>query len=126
MSVFGRFSSGSLSSSSSSSSSASSNWDPFVSWKFYQEWLRPVSRRSVFGLLCISTSFQVLRAPESWSNYFFSAVFNLFLVHFQPFSVISWLIFSNFICFTMFQLIIKVLICNLRAWIKIISFHFNI
>ena len=29
-------------------------------------------------LLCISTSFQVLRAPESWSKYFFSAVFNLF------------------------------------------------
>ena len=29
-------------------------------------------------LLCISTSFQVLAAPESWSIYFFSAVFNLF------------------------------------------------
>ena len=29
-------------------------------------------------LLCILTSFWVLRAPKSWSNYFFSAVFNLF------------------------------------------------
>ena len=28
-------------------------------------------------LLCISTSFQVLSALEGWSNYFFSAVFNL-------------------------------------------------
>ena len=25
------------------------------------------------GMLCLSTSFWVLRAPESWSNYFFSA-----------------------------------------------------
>ena len=30
------------------------------------------------SLLCILTSFWVLRAPKSWSNYFFSAVFNLF------------------------------------------------
>ena len=29
-------------------------------------------------MLCISASFWVLRAPKSWSNYFFSAVFNLF------------------------------------------------
>ena len=29
-------------------------------------------------LLCISTSFRVLRAPESWLKYFFSAIFNLF------------------------------------------------
>ena len=38
------------------------------------------------SVLCISTRFQVLRAPESWSNYFFSAVFNLFYL-FKPFSV---------------------------------------
>ena len=30
------------------------------------------------SVLCISTSFWVLRAPESWSNYFF-AIFNLFV-----------------------------------------------
>ena len=30
------------------------------------------------GVLCISTSFWVLPASKSWSNYFFSAVFNLF------------------------------------------------
>ena len=30
------------------------------------------------GLLCIMTSFWVLRAPKSWSKHFFSAVFNLF------------------------------------------------
>ena len=29
-------------------------------------------------LLCISTSFWVLHAPKSWSNYFFSYIFNLF------------------------------------------------
>ena len=29
-------------------------------------------------VLCISTSFWVLRAPESWLKYFFSVVFNLF------------------------------------------------
>ena len=39
--------------------------------------------------MCISTSFWVLRAPKSWSNYFFSAVFNLFC-SFQTF-------FSDFI-----------------------------
>ena len=32
---------------------------------------------SISRLLCILTSFWVLGAPESWSNYFFSAVFNL-------------------------------------------------
>ena len=31
-------------------------------------------------VLCISTSFRVLRAPECWSKHFFSAVFNLFWV----------------------------------------------
>ena len=40
-------------------------------------------------LLCISTSFHVLRAPESWWKIFFSAIFNLssslkkFSVHFH-------------------------------------------
>ena len=32
------------------------------------------------GVLCITTSFQVLRAPESWSNYFFQ-LFSTFFVH---------------------------------------------
>ena len=36
-------------------------------------------------LLCISTSFRVLQAPESWSNYLFSSIF----VNFKTFSVIS-------------------------------------
>ena len=31
------------------------------------------------GLLCISTSFRVLRAPESWSNYLFFSCFQAFL-----------------------------------------------
>ena len=44
-----------------------------------------------FSVLCILTSFPVLRAPKSWLKYFFSAVFNLFFVHFKPFSVISCL-----------------------------------
>ena len=35
-------------------------------------------------LLCISTSFWVLRAPKSWLNYFFSAILNLFCT-FQTF-----------------------------------------
>ena len=39
-------------------------------------------------LLCILTSFWVLRAPKSWSNYFFQ-LFSTFFVHFKPFSVIS-------------------------------------
>ena len=39
-------------------------------------------------MFCILTNFQVLEAPESWWNYFFKAVFNLF-VDFKPFSVIS-------------------------------------
>ena len=39
-------------------------------------------------LLCISTSFQVLRAPESWLKHFFQ-LFTTFFVHFKPFSVIS-------------------------------------
>ena len=37
-------------------------------------------------LLCILTSFRVLRATESWSNYFFSAVFKLFCSFFTFFS----------------------------------------
>ena len=41
-------------------------------------------------VLCISTSFQVLAAPESWSKYFFQP-FSTFFVYFKPFSVISWL-----------------------------------
>ena len=45
-------------------------------------------------ILCISTSFQVLAAPESWSNYFFSAVFN----HFCSFQT----------CFSGFTLEIKI------------------
>ena len=32
-------------------------------------------------VLCIFTSFQVLAATESWSKYFFSAIFNLLLNH---------------------------------------------
>ena len=39
-------------------------------------------------MLCISTSFQVLRAPESWSKPFFQP-FSSFFVQFLPFSVIS-------------------------------------
>ena len=31
-----------------------------------------------YWLLCISTSFQVLRTPESWSKHIFSAIFNPF------------------------------------------------
>ena len=35
-----------------------------------------------FHMLCISSSFWVLRAPKSWSNYFFQP-FSSFLVHFK-------------------------------------------
>ena len=38
-------------------------------------------------LLCISTSFWVLRPPESWSKYFFQ-LFSTFFVHLKLFSVI--------------------------------------
>ena len=41
-------------------------------------------------LLCILTSFWVLRSPESWSKYFFQP-FSSFFVHFKHFSVISCL-----------------------------------
>ena len=41
-------------------------------------------------MLCISTSFWVLRALKSWSNYFFQP-FSTFFVHFKPLSVISHL-----------------------------------
>ena len=37
-------------------------------------------------VLCILTSFWVLHAPESWSNYLFSAIFNLFRSFFTFFS----------------------------------------
>ena len=40
--------------------------------------------------MCILTCFWVLRAPKSWSNYFFQP-FSTFFVHFNPFSVISHL-----------------------------------
>ena len=43
---------------------------------------------SVLQWLCILTSFQVLAAPESWSNYFFQPFSNLF-VNLKPLSVIS-------------------------------------
>ena len=39
-------------------------------------------------VLCILTSFPVLCAPESWSNYFFQP-FSTFFVNFKTFSVIS-------------------------------------
>ena len=39
------------------------------------------------GLLCISTSFQVLRASESWLKHFLG-LFSNFFVHFKHFSVI--------------------------------------
>ena len=45
-------------------------------------------------LLCISTSFQVLAAPESWPNYFFQP-FLTFFEHFKPFSVILRLKSTN-------------------------------
>ena len=35
-------------------------------------------------MLCILTSFWVLQAPESWSKYFFWAMYKLFF-HFKPF-----------------------------------------
>ena len=41
-------------------------------------------------VLCISTSLQVLAAPESWSNNFFQS-FSTFFFLFKPFSVISGL-----------------------------------
>ena len=41
-------------------------------------------------LLCIPTSFWVLHAPKSLSNFFFQP-FSSFVVHFTPFSVISQL-----------------------------------
>ena len=47
-------------------------------------WLNQLNQTSAFlylCVLCISTSFQVLAAPESWSNLFFS--------RFQPFLFIS-------------------------------------
>ena len=48
-------------------------------------------KKFIWGwLLCISTSFRVLRALKSWSNYFFQQ-FSSFFVHFLPFSVISCL-----------------------------------
>ena len=53
--------------------------------KSQAENLCPGPQKNIFGmaaipfLLCISTSFWVLRAPKSWSNYFFSAVFNVFV-----------------------------------------------
>ena len=40
------------------------------------------------GLLCISTSFWVLRAPKSWSKHFCQP-FSNFVVHFKAFTVIS-------------------------------------
>ena len=39
-------------------------------------------------VLCISTSFWVLRAPKSWSNYFFQ-LFSTFFVHFRKSSLNS-------------------------------------
>ena len=41
------------------------------------------------SMLYISTSFQVLQAPESWLNYCFFQPFSTFFVHFKLFSVIS-------------------------------------
>ena len=53
-----------------------------------QNWFRPVSRSlqstGYFGVLCISTSFWVLRTPESWLNYFFQ-LFSTFFVHLNHF-----------------------------------------
>ena len=42
----------------------------------------------VSRVLCILTRFQVLAAPESWSNYFFQP-FSTFFVDFKPFSVLK-------------------------------------
>ena len=43
---------------------------------------------SYFWVMCILTSFWVLRAPECWLNYFFQLL-STFFVPFKPFSVFS-------------------------------------
>ena len=51
-------------------------------------------------LLCILTSFWVVQAPKSWSNYFFQP-FSTFFVLFKPFSVILCLrstVWSSLLC----------------------------
>ena len=64
------------------------------SWKtcFNQvkNWYQQVLWPPHSNVLCISTSFQVLAAPESWLNYFFQT-FSTFLIYFKTFSVISHL-----------------------------------
>ena len=46
-------------------------------------------------LLCISTSFGVLRPPERWSNYFFQR-FSSFFIHFLPFSDVTFILISTY------------------------------
>ena len=59
----------------------------FVANKFLSEPTQHFYENLENKLLCILTSFRVLRTPESWSNYFFQP-FVPFFVHFKPFSVI--------------------------------------
>ena len=68
--------------------------DPMISFKDYTKCITGQSLKIYFNanmqcsLLCISTCFWVLPAPESWSKHFF-LLSSTFFVNFKPFLVIS-------------------------------------